>query len=197
MSGNNKAIKYGISEFPEIRRCNGHCVDNTRGNPYILLYRTPSDFDDIVITGDDDAVTGVHFTERNIDGNISVSNAPLPLREACRWLDVYFSGREPGFLPPYRLERATDFRRKVAELMLRIPFGATETYGGIANVIAKTVSGRMSAQAVGGAVGWNPIGIIIPCHRVIGTDGSLTGYGGGMRNKIALLAHERASLKRL
>ena len=164
---------------------------------YIIRYRTPAAFDDIVITGDGDALTGVHFTEKAVESNVGLSEAPVPLRDACRWLDVYFGGREPGFLPPYRLDGATDFRRKVSELMLLIPFGATETYGGIAREIAGASGGRMSAQAVGGAVGWNPIGIIIPCHRVVGADGSLTGYGGGMKNKIALLEHERASMKKV
>ena len=74
--------------------------------------------------------------------------------------------------------------------MLRIPYGATVSYGDIAKAIAQKRGGRVSAQAVGGAVGWNPICIIIPCHRVIGADGSLTGYGGGLGNKVSLLAHE-------
>ena len=83
----------------------------------------------------------------------------------------------------------------VSEEMQRIPFGKTVTYGDIANRIASKIGkSRMSAQAVGGAVGWNPICIIIPCHRVIGADGMLTGYGGGLKNKIALLKHEKAEL---
>ncbi|MBR0459545.1 MAG: methylated-DNA--[Victivallales bacterium] len=112
------------------------------------------------------------------------------LRETCRWLDLYFRGQEPGFLPPYRLEGCTDFRQSVCERMLCIPYGATTTYGEIAREIGARRGGRMSAQAVGGAVGWNPICILIPCHRVMGVHGALTGYGGGLANKIALLAHE-------
>ena len=109
----------------------------------------------------------------------------------CRWLDRYFAGSSPDWLPPMRLDGATPFRHLVLEEMQRIPFGKTVTYGDIAKKIArKTGKDRMSAQAVGGAVGWNPICIIIPCHRVIGTEGRLTGYGGGMTNKIALLKHE-------
>ena len=111
----------------------------------------------------------------------------------CRWLDEYFTGSSPDWLPPMRLDGATPFRRMVSEEMRRIPFGKTVTYGDIAKLIAsKTGKSRMSAQAVGGAVGWNPICIIIPCHRVIGAKGNLTGYGGGMKNKIALLKHEKA-----
>jgi methylated-DNA-[protein]-cysteine S-methyltransferase len=84
----------------------------------------------------------------------------------------------------------TPFRQAVIDEMLRIPYGATVSYGDIAKAIVKKRGGRASAQAVGGAVGWNPICIIIPCHRVIGADGSLTGYGGGLENKVSLLAHE-------
>ena len=110
----------------------------------------------------------------------------------CRWLEEYFTGSSPDWLPPMRLDGATPFRRMVSEEMQRIPFGKTVTYGDIAKRIAsKTGKSRMSAQAVGGAVGWNPICIIIPCHRVIGAKGKLTGYGGGMNNKIALLKHEK------
>jgi methylated-DNA-[protein]-cysteine S-methyltransferase len=84
----------------------------------------------------------------------------------------------------------TPFRQAVIDEMLQIPYGATVSYGDIAKAIVKKRGGRASAQAVGGAVGWNPICIIIPCHRVIGADGSLTGYGGGLGNKVSLLAHE-------
>jgi methylated-DNA-[protein]-cysteine S-methyltransferase len=84
----------------------------------------------------------------------------------------------------------TPFRQAVIDEMLRIPYGATVSYGDMAKAIAKKRGGRVSAQAVGGAIGWNPICIIIPCHRVIGADGSLTGYGGGLENKVSLLAHE-------
>ena len=113
----------------------------------------------------------------------------------CRWLDEYFTGSSPGWLPPMRLDGATPFRRMVSEEMRSIPFGKTVTYGDIAKrIAAKSGKSKMSAQAVGGAVGWNPICIIIPCHRVIGAKGKLTGYGGGMKNKIALLKHEKAEL---
>ena len=113
----------------------------------------------------------------------------------CQWLDEYFAGVPPDWMPPMRLAGATPFRRMVSEEMMSIPFGKTVTYGDIAKRIAsRSGKSRMSAQAVGGAVGWNPICIIIPCHRVIGAGGKLTGYGGGMKNKIALLKHERVRL---
>ena len=107
-------------------------------------------------------------------------------------MDTYFGGQNPDFTPAYRIMNLTSFRQEVIEIMKSIPFGETLTYGEIAKEIAKTRGlKRMSAQAVGGAVGWNPICIIVPCHRVVGTDGSLTGYGGGIENKAALLAHEK------
>lgn len=114
--------------------------------------------------------------------------------EVFRWLDTYFSGRNPGFLPPFSLE-ATPFRREVCEIMLTIPYGQTMTYGQIAGLLAaRRGIDRMSAQAVGGAVGHNPISIIIPCHRVVGTGGSLTGYAGGIDKKIQLLELEGADM---
>lgn len=116
---------------------------------------------------------------------------PVPLRQAVRWLDCYFSGQEPDFLPPVRLE-GSQFRRRVWEELLKIPYGATVTYGSIAKQLAReTGRPHMSAQAVGGAVGHNPIGIIIPCHRVVGADGSLTGFGGGLEVKRGLLELEK------
>ena len=115
--------------------------------------------------------------------------------QTCRWLDEYFTGREPDFAPPYRIDGLTPFRSDVIDAMLKIPFGKTVTYGEIAAGIARRRGlKRMSAQAVGGAVGWNPICIIIPCHRVMGANGALVGYGGGIGNKISLLAHEGVGL---
>ena len=116
----------------------------------------------------------------------------LIFRETSKWLDIYFGGIEPDFTPKYRIENLTDFRKEVIDIMLTIPYGETITYGDIAKRIAKNHGiEKMSAQAVGGAVGWNPIGLIIPCHRVMGTGGAITGYGGGIANKMALLALEQ------
>ena len=104
-----------------------------------------------------------------------------------RWLDLYFSGREPGFTPALN-PVGSAFRRAVWEILLKIPYGKTTTYGQIAREIAAARGlAKMSAQAVGGAVGHNEISIIIPCHRVVGTHGSLTGYAGGIDRKIKLL----------
>lgn len=111
-------------------------------------------------------------------------------KDTCRWLDLYFSGKEPHFTPPITM-RTTPFRKQVWEIMRQIPYGHTMTYGEIADKIAKEKGiKKMSAQAVGGAVGHNSISLIIPCHRVVGADGKLTGYAGGLDKKIYLLKLE-------
>ncbi len=167
-----------------------------QNSSYTLRYKTPHDFDDLVMTSDGEVLTGLSFIGQCYQETTDAacdSQVRLPVfQECCRWLDIYFSGHEPGFLPPYRLDGATDFRLEVSRLMLEIPFGKTATYGDLATKIACSRGmPKMSAQAIGGAVGWNPICIIIPCHRVVGAQGKMTGYGGGLHNKIALLAHEQ------
>ena len=157
-------------------------------------YRTPEGFDDLVMVGDEDSLTGLSFLCQNTALSrdaIGRKRETAAFRETRRWLDEYFAGREPDFTPPIRIEGETPFRRDVVDAMMRIPFGATASYGSIAKSISKRRGGKVeSARAVGGAVGWNPICIIIPCHRIIGSDGGLTGYGGGLGNKVSLLAHE-------
>ena len=112
------------------------------------------------------------------------------LGDTKKWLDLYFSGEEPNFTPKLKLE-GTEFRREVWKILLEIPYGETLSYKGIAEkLIASGKYERMSSQAVGGAVGHNPISIIIPCHRVVGTSGSLTGYAGGLGRKVRLLELE-------
>ena len=116
------------------------------------------------------------------------------LAEARRWLDIYFSGKETDFLPPLH-PAGSDFRQEVWSILLQIPYGQTTTYGEIARRLAeKHGLPQMSAQAVGGAVGHNEISVIIPCHRVVGTNGSLTGYAGGVDKKVKLLELERADM---
>ena len=118
------------------------------------------------------------------------------LTEAKRWLDIYFTGKEPDFLPPLH-PIGSAFRQDVWGILLQIPYGKTTTYGEIARRLAeKRGLSRMSAQAVGGAVGHNEISIIIPCHRVVGTNGSLTGYAGGIEKKIKLLELEQTDMTR-
>lgn len=113
------------------------------------------------------------------------------LRQTCKWLDLYFAGRQPDWYPPME-PAGTPFRQEVWDLLLAIPSGEVTSYAELARTLAEARGiPRMAAQAVGGAVGANPIPIIIPCHRVIGSDGSLTGYGGGIQFKVDLLEHEQ------
>ena len=156
-------------------------------------YITPEGFDDIVMESDGKFLTGLRFEQYKIEFDLT-ENLPV-FAETCRWLDTYFSGCQPDWMPKYKIEFPTTFRREVLEETSKIPFGKTTTYGEIAQKIASRRNvAKMSAQAVGGALGWNPVCIIIPCHRVIGADGKLTGYGGGIKNKTALLELEKLNL---
>ena len=155
---------------------------------YKLLYKTPSEFDDILMNSDGKYLTGLYFIGSK-DENKQIVNCEekeLPIfKETRKWLDIYFSGKNPDFTPKYKINNLTPFRKEVIDIMNTIPFGKVLTYNDIAEIIAKHRKiDKMSAQAVGGAVGWNTICIIIPCHRVVGTNGSLTGYGGGINNKV-------------
>lgn len=158
---------------------------------FTSIYTTPAAFDNLQMTSDGNVLTGLYFVKSH---SAAESNNALPFfKDVSRWLDIYFSGREPDFTPDFRIDNATPFRKDVLDILNRIPFGKLLTYGEIAKSIAeKNGLAKMSAQAVGGAVGWNPIGIIVPCHRVVGANNKLTGYGGGIENKIALLRLEGA-----
>ena len=124
-------------------------------------------------------------------------NLPV-LLSAVHWLDSYFAGEKPEISKLPLAPVGSEFRKKVWNILCEIPYGATMTYGEIAKRIARESGrSRMSAQAVGGAVGHNPISIMIPCHRVVGTDGSLTGYAGGLTKKIWLLNHEGVDMSHL
>ncbi len=132
-----------------------------------------------------------------LEGHTTHATSPTPPQEhelsalsaAKRWLDQYFSGRIPDFTPPLHLT-GTPFQMEVWAILSSIPHGKAVTYGEIAAVLAERRGKPMSAQAVGGAVGRNPIAIIVPCHRVLGAGGRLTGYAGGIGKKIALLTIE-------
>lgn len=154
----------------------------------------------ITLACDEEAIIGLWFNGQRYFGNILPKRTEQKERplfaDAKRWLDIYFSGREPDFLPPLRYD-STPFRKTVCEIMLTIPYGRTMTYGEIAAEVARRQGlEKMSAQAVGGAVGHNPVSIIVPCHRVVGADGSLTGYAGGIERKIVLLCLEGADTAR-
>lgn len=162
---------------------------------YKCYYKTPDGFSDIWMNSDGDFLTGLWF-EGSRDAAkhcIDCAEKLFPVFEnTMKWLDLYFERKKPDFVPKYKIENLTDFRKEVMEYMLSIPYGETITYGDIAGNIAKKRGiEKMSSRAVGGAVGWNPICLIVPCHRVVGSNRSLTGYGGGIKNKIALLKLEQ------
>ena len=161
---------------------------------YTYTYKTPPQFSDMIMNSDGEYLTGLWFEgsrdSSKHDTNGEVKDLPI-FRETIKWLDLYFGGKVPDFTPKYKINDLTPFRKEVSDIMNTIPYGKTLTYNDIAKIIAKRRGiEKMSAQAVGGAVGWNPICIIIPCHRVIGAKGNLTGYGGGLENKIELLKLE-------
>jgi methylated-DNA-[protein]-cysteine S-methyltransferase len=150
----------------------------------------------ITLASDGEALTGLWFDGQKYYADTlqkEHKEKPLPIfREAERWLDIYFRGKVPDFTPRLHLRTTSSFRKAVWDILLTIPYGQTMTYGEIANRIAKQKGiARMSAQAVGGAVGHNPIALIVPCHRVVGTNGSLTGYAGGIDKKRKLLKLEQ------
>lgn len=153
---------------------------------------------DITLCSDGAALTGLWFDGQKYFGDTLSADhqeRDLPIFiQTKEWLSVYFSGKAPAFTPPLRMQ-TTPFRKAVWEILLTIPYGHTMTYGQIAAQVAKQKGMRhMSAQAVGGAVGHNSISLIIPCHRVVGTNGSLTGYAGGIDKKIGLLTLEKVDM---
>lgn len=159
---------------------------------YIMHYQSP--LGGITISSDGTALTGLWFDGQKYFASTlgaDYKEKDLPVfTEAKRWLDIYFSGREPDFTPPLSLNSSA-FRMAVWQILQSIPYGQTTTYGDIAKQLAaQQGKTKMSAQAVGGAVGHNPISIIVPCHRVVGTGGSLTGYAGGIDKKVQLLELE-------
>ena len=159
---------------------------------YTGYYRSP--LGRLLLAADEIGLTGLWFERQRrfaqgLDPVHTDEETPI-LAQTRRWLDLYFSGSVPDFTPPLH-PVGSDFRQEVWALLLQIPYGKTTTYGALAAQLAeKHGQRRMSAQAVGGAVGHNPISIIIPCHRVVGADGSLTGYAGGLDTKARLLAVE-------
>lgn len=163
---------------------------------YITHYQ--SQIGEILMAADDIGLIGLWFENQkyyadSLKGE-SVNEENDILKEAKRWLDIYFTGKEPDFVPRIHLI-GSDFRKVVWNILLTIPYGHTMTYGEIARKLeSEKWCRKMSAQAVGGAVGHNSISIIIPCHRVVGTNGSLTGYAGGIDKKEYLLRLEKADM---
>ena len=164
---------------------------------YLSHYESP--LGAMTMASDGEYLTGLWFDGQKYDRSTIDGDAvlkpylPVFLR-TTQWLDTYFEGADPGFTPPIRVE-GSDFREMVTSIMLSIPFGTTSTYAQIAAEVARrTGREQMSAQAVGGAVGHNPITLIVPCHRVVATNGSLRGYAGGVDRKERLLEMEGVNM---
>lgn len=166
---------------------------------YTARYETP--LGRVLLAADETGLTGLWFDGAKY---YAAGLAPQHVEKEApafgmtrEWLACYFSGQKPDFLPPLHMT-GSSFRIRVWELLLQIPYGQTMSYGELATQIAKERGlARMSAQAVGGAVAHNPVSIIVPCHRMVGADGSLTGYAGGIARKEALLKLEGAATERL
>ncbi|MDR0446346.1 MAG: methylated-DNA--[protein]-cysteine S-methyltransferase [Oscillospiraceae bacterium] len=168
---------------------------------YSALY--PSPIGTLTLECDDSSLVGVwlegqKYREPGSNATLRESDDAPILKAAKAWLDGYFAGKAPDVSALPLAPVGSDFRREVWRLLCDIPYGTVVTYGDIAKKMAAWAGkAKMSAQAVGGAVGHNPISIIIPCHRVVGANGSLTGYGGGIARKIKLLQHEGVDTSRL
>ena len=163
---------------------------------YTCTYK--SELGNILLAADEIGLTGLWFEGQKYFANTlpeeHISQETPILTDAKKWLDIYFSGEEPKFTPSLH-PTGSAFRQAVWQILLQIPYGQTITYGEIARQMSEMQkTPHMSAQAVGGAVGHNRVSIIIPCHRVVGSGGSLTGYAGGLENKIKLLELESADL---
>lgn len=166
---------------------------------YISYYTSP--LGKIVLAADEIRLTGIWFEGQKyfalyLDKEHEEKELPI-FKKTKQWLDIYFSGKEPDFELPLHFI-GTPFQNEVWEILCSIPYGKTMTYGEIAKLLA-TRKGikQMPAQAVGGAVGRNEISIIVPCHRVVGANRSLTGYAGGLDKKIALLKLEKVDTEKL
>ena len=175
---------------------------NTRKESMHYLSHYESPLGAMTMASDGEHLTGLWFDGQKYDrSTISDEAVVQPLlpvfTQTARWLDAYFEGTDTGFTPPIRVE-GSDFKKMVTAIMLSIPFGATSTYARIATEVARRTGRRhMSAQAVGGAVGHNPIALIVPCHRVLASDGSLRGYAGGVDRKEWLLKMEGVNMSGL
>lgn len=166
---------------------------------YINHYNSP--LGKITFASNGKELTGLWFNGQKyfastLTKEYEQKNLPV-FEQTAKWLDIYFSGKNPDFTPPLYLS-STQFRNEVWKILLTIPYGKIMTYGEIAKLMAENRGvEKMSAQAIGGAVGHNPISIIVPCHRVMGKNGSLTGYAGGVDIKEKLLKFENVDMSKL
>jgi len=162
------------------------------------IWRTGSPFGQITMASDGTALTGLWFEGQKYfaAGVAEYEEKHLPVfAETERWLSEYFAGKDPGSTPPLALE-GTPFRKAVWEILLEIPFGHVTTYKAVAQGVLEKTGRRTSPRAVGGAVAHNPVSLIVPCHRVLGSGGSLTGYAGGIERKAQLIICEKAAVDR-
>ncbi len=155
---------------------------------YKYVYKTNGKLDNLFMYSDGEYLTKLTFNDE--DDDAMVKDLPI-FSKTRRWLDMYFSGINPEFDVEYKIDYKSSFQKEVIDILCKIKYGETMSYGDIAKMIAKNRGiKKMSAQAIGNAIGSNPICIIVPCHRVIGSDGKMVGYGGGINNKIELLRIE-------
>lgn len=163
---------------------------------YTSHYKSP--VGSILLAADETGLTGLWFEGQKyfalcLEKEHNEKEIPL-FEEVKRWLDIYFTGKKPDFTVPLHFT-GTDFQNEVWKILCTIPYGQTITYGEIAKQLAAKKGWKhMSAQAAGGAVAHNKISIIVPCHRVVGANGSLTGYAGGIDKKVKLLNLEKADM---
>lgn len=172
------------------------------------ICRIPSPVGELTAASDGTNIVGLwikgqKYYADKMDGEIEERELPV-FAQVKEWMECFFSGKEPDFIPPLAPQGSL-FRQTVWKILLEIPYGQVATYGQIARqlerqknapptLLSEAAGKHMSAQAVGGAVGHNPISIIIPCHRVVGSDGSLTGYAGGISIKVKLLELEKTPM---
>jgi len=159
------------------------------------VYKIPSPVGLLTVASNEQSITGLWIEEQKYFGSTltqdekgDAGHSPV-IQSLKEWLDCYFAGRKPSFMPPVA-PKGSVFRQAVWGILCQIPYGKTVTYGHIAALLEKETGTKTSARAVGGAVGHNPISILIPCHRVLGASGNLTGYAGGVDKKIILLQIE-------
>lgn len=169
-----------------------------------MLYKTyyKSPLGKLLLISDEESLKVLEIENsrfyNNYETNEILENGNLEILNKTKvWLDKYFNAQKPSIKDIPLNPEGSEFRQMVWKILCEIPYGETITYGDIAKKINEKTGKKMGGQPVGGAVGHNPIAIIIPCHRVVGADGSLTGYGGGMHNKIKLLKLENANMKNL
>lgn len=170
-------------------------MNSTHNDIFKYTHKYDSPFGELIASSDGRNLTGLRFAGQKYypgdDISRSVDSDKLSIfKKTDKWLDEYFSGHIPDFMPSLYME-GTQFQLKVWDILKEIKYGETITYGEIADRIASDMKiEKMAAQAVGSAVGHNPIAIIVPCHRVVGKDGSLTGYAAGIKTKLSLLTLE-------